>query len=180
MRECNIDANFLARVVLRYLYNSFVMNTLIRSWLFTGSEAHSQEANMARIRWDVIGLLQHAYGWSDRRLAHEMGFSASYLCEMKKGKKPVSMDFVDKLVEVTRIGYGRLLIHPSIEDPEPSGSPVGITKQENGASMRGLCRDPEHQSMVMSPRQERALERQVAATIPQQTRKKLWARQNWA
>lgn len=137
---------------------------------------------MPRVRWDVLKHWQFVYTMSDRKLAHRMGFSASHFCDVKRGYRNPSAEFIDSLTEITRLSYDRILRHPSVKDDEMKVAhpEEGLTKDARGGSLLGLCRNQEHR-VLFSDRDYRTVEREAAATIPQESRKQLWPRpKSWA
>ena len=133
---------------------------------------------MASIRWEIVETLQHVHGWSDRRLAQELHLSASHVCDVKRGRRKPTIEFIDRLAEVFHLNYDRLIVHPSIKLESPIDGRIGITHQENGAKVRGLCRDPNHWEDLNGKAQGRR-EREAAKLIPVGTRKRMYPRRQW-
>ena len=128
---------------------------------------------MAQIRWEVVRVLQHIHALSDRRLARDMGISAAHYCDVKRGYRKATIEFIDLLVEKFRLNYDRLIVHPSVKVASPLPPQVGITHQENGAKAQRLCQDPDHWEELGNHAQARR-EREATKLIPVRTRKKLY------
>ena len=128
---------------------------------------------MAQIRWDRVTVLQQAHGWSDRELARRMRFSAAHLCDVKRGYRKPSIEFIDTLCEVLQLSYERIIEHPSIKPAEDRRK----TRWYDGTPRKRpsrLCNDPEHPQLE-TPKERRHVELAVSRLIPQQSRKRFWA-----
>ena len=74
---------------------------------------------MPKVRWEVVDAWQQMYRVSDRELAARLGYSASQLCDVRRGYREPSAGFIDCLGYELQMPYDQYLKHPRLSEPKP-------------------------------------------------------------
>ena len=114
---------------------------------------------MPLIQWTVVDAWKRLYGITDHELAVRMGYSASQLCDVRKGRREVSGHFLDCLCYELRMTYDEVAVHPRLKAPaEPARKVLGIQRMDNGRSWPGMTPGND----LLTPHQARQQERETA------------------
>lgn len=114
---------------------------------------------MPLIKWAVVDEWKRLYRVTDHELAGRMGYSASQLCDVRKGRREVSGHFLDCLCYELRMVYDDIAVHPRLKAPaEPARKALGIQRMDNGRQWPAT--DPAND--LLTHQQARQKERETA------------------
>ena len=72
---------------------------------------------MARLRWSNVVTIMSAHGWSWADVSRRTGLSQQQLCDLRKGRRRLTLDVADILCEALQISYDTLIQHPTVQAP---------------------------------------------------------------